>query len=321
MKITIISHDRWGYNNQIISNLNSKGHVVNHIDFTNFDYTYPNYLFRIYNFFLKLFLKKNLKHIHHGKEIIKQLKQIGEKQDSILTIKGDWIDPDSIAEFKKYSNKSIAFFNDNIQRCPKILRTIAQFDTVYSFEKEDCKRHNLNFITNWINSDTENCAITENHKYTVFNISSIDNRIDTILKIAKELELKKMSFKIIVVDKKMGSNSNTSIEFIPQRLLISEVKKYIDQSKLLLDIHHEKQIGLTFRVFESIERNKKLITTNPDIVNYDFYNPNNILVIDANKPEIPISFIETNYEEIPSSIYKKYTINNWVDTVFELKNC
>lgn len=320
MKIIIISHDRWGYNNQIISNLTTKGHIVNHIDFTNFDYTYPNFLFRIYNFFLKFFLKKNLKHIHYGNEINKRLKLIGEKQDIILTIKGDWIDPDSITEFKKHTNKSIAFFNDNIRRCPKISRIISRFDKVYSFEKEDSKKYNLNFITNWINSEYKNIIVPEKPKYTVFNISSIDNRIDTIVKIAKELELKKMSFKIIVVDKKMGGN-NTLIDLIPQRLLISEVKKYIDQSKLLLDIHHKKQMGLTFRVFESIEHNKKLITTNPDIVNYDFYNPNNILVIDANKPEIPISFIETNYEEIPAPIYKKYTIDNWVDTVFELKNC
>jgi hypothetical protein len=57
---------------------------------------------------------------------------------------------------------------------------------------------------------------------------------------------------------------------------------------------------------------KKLITTNSDIVNYDFYNPNNIHLIDENNPMIPTSFFESKYEDIPESIYKKYTIDSWL---------
>lgn len=62
MKITIISHDNWGYNNNIAVALKKRGHVVNHIDFNTFKYKYPSFIYRIFNFFLKAFFKKYKKH-------------------------------------------------------------------------------------------------------------------------------------------------------------------------------------------------------------------------------------------------------------------
>ena len=93
---------------------------------------------------------------------------------------------------------------------------------------------------------------------------------------------------------------------------------YIKKSKVLLDVNRNGQEGLTFRVLESLGLNKKLITTNSDIINYDFYNPNNILVINEKKPVIPISFFETNYEEIPKEIFEKYTLEGWVEKILNV---
>jgi len=61
---------------------------------------------------------------------------------------------------------------------------------------------------------------------------------------------------------------------------------------------------------------KKLITTNSDIVNYDFYNPQNILVVDEKNPTIPASFFETKYIPIPAAIFNKYTLEGWTDAIF-----
>lgn len=317
MRITLISTDSWGYNNNIALALEKKGHIVNHIDFNTFKYKYPSFGHRIHNFFLKAFLKKNLKNIHYGNEINKRLKKNAKMQDAILTIKADFIDPNSILEFKKYTKKSIAYFNDNIQRCPKILRVIPCFDEVYSFEKEDCERYNLNFITNWISLEESQKLSVTKFDYDVFNISSKDNRFKTICKITNELNNKKIIAKILVYDKK-GKSKNTNIEFISKHIQIADVDDYIKRSKFLLDIHRKEQNGLTFRVFESIGLNKKLITTNPNIVNYDFYNPNNILVINPLNINFDTDFFETDYEPIPEEIFKKYTLNHWIETVFDL---
>lgn len=79
----------------------------------------------------------------------------------------------------------------------------------------------------------------------------------------------------------------------------------------------DKHKGLTFRIFEAMGLSKKIITNNPDIINYDFYNPQNILIINNENPIIPNHFLETEYTPVPKEIYNKYTLESWVKTVFK----
>ncbi|OOG71106.1 hypothetical protein [Flavobacterium sp. A45] len=312
MKITIISYDNWGLNSHLINALNQKGHSVNHINIFDIKYKYPNIKSKIYNFVLKTFSNKNIKNIYYGNEIIERLKGNNEIQDVILTIKGDFIDPKAILEFKKYTYKSIAFFNDSVTRCPKIKRVIPHFDEVYSFEKDDCKKYNLMFLTNWIYPISKNEK--RNAKSQVFNISSKDKRVPLLVKIASILKEKNINYKIIIFDKKNKSHKS-SVEYISKQIPLAEVNDYLHNTQVLLDINRIGQKGLTFRVFESLELEKKLITTNADIKYYDFYNPNNILIIDEKKPNIPLEFFSNEYQKIPEDILKNYTIEAWVNQI------
>jgi hypothetical protein len=313
MKITIISFDNWSFNIHIVTALKNEGHCVRHIDFNNFTYKYPNALFRYYNFILKTIFKKNIKNIHSANEILKKLEENNQIQDIILTIKADFIDPKSILKFKKYTTKSIAYFNDSTTRCPKIKRVIPCFDNIYSFEKEDCKKYNLKFITNYIYP----IQINSNQKaaYQIFNISSKDKRSPIISKIAAFLKEKNINYKIIVFDKE-NKDHDINIEYTSEHISLPEVNDYIQNAEVLLDINRKGQKGLTFRVFESLGLEKKLITTNADIKNYDFYNPNNILIIDDKKTNIPLDFFNNEYEKVPEELLKKYSIEGWIKQVF-----
>jgi hypothetical protein len=316
MRIILISLDNWGFNNFIAESLKKSGHLVHHINFNKYEYTYDNLIHRTLNFFLKTFFDKNLKTIYYGKKVLENIQEINETnevQDLILVIKGDFIDPKSILELKKYSKKTIAFFNDNIYRCPKIAKVIPCFDEVFSFEKQDCQKHNLKFATNWIYNFSEK-STQKTFKYKVFNIVSKDKRLKILSRIAATLKANNISHKIFVYDKMFRKKTST-IEFITNPISLLEINEYVNKSQVLLDINRKNQNGLTFRVFESLGLEKKLITTNADIVTYDFYNPNNILVIDEKNPEIPASFFEKEYEPIPEEIYQKYTIEGWIEKV------
>jgi hypothetical protein len=313
MKITIISFNNWGFNSHIATALEKKGHIIHQINFNTFAYKYPNILFRFYNFILKTVFKKNIKNIHTGKEILKRLKEKNEIQDIILTIKGDFIDPKSILNFKKYTKKSIAYFNDSTTRCPKIKRVIPYFDEVYSFEKEDCKKYNLKFITNWIYPIQSKPK--QSIDYQIFNISSKDNRSHIISKITTILKKKNINYKVIVFDTE-NKNRDPNIEYTTKHIPLSEVNNYIHNAQVLLDINRKGQKGLTFRVFESLGLEKKLISTNSDIKNYDFYNPKNILIIDEKNPNIPLDFFNNEYDKIPEQILNKYTIEGWITQIF-----
>lgn len=313
MKITIVSYDNWGLNNHLKKALEQKGYIVHHINFFDFKYEYPNFKTKLSNFILKTFSNKNIKNIYYGNEILKKLEENSETQDVILTLKGDFIDQESILKFKEYTKKSIAYFNDGISRYPKIKEVLHCFDEVYSFEKNDCKKNNLKFITNWIypvQADNSN-----NEKYQLYNISSKDKRTALLSKIAVILKEKKIKYKIIIFHKK-NKIKDPNLEFTSVPIPLSEVNDNLYNSQILLDINRKGQNGLSFRVFESIGLEKKLITTNTDIKNYDFYNPNNILIIDEKKPEISLDFFNTAYKKIPETIFKKYTLDQWINDVF-----
>ncbi len=322
MKIAIISLDNWGYNEYMVDELKTFNNVeVNHINFDKLRYKYPSIFHKIFNFFLKNIFNINLKRKHLNKIILNQVENLGN-QDKILIIKAEFLSVKTIKELKKHTTQLIAFYNDNIQRCPRIKRVHQYFDINYSFERKDVLKYNFNFITNYIyhkhlkkkpdlNTETE---------FEVFNISSLGKRNTSLERIAMALDKIHVKYKIILVGKKEYIPKGNII-YQSEKIDIEDVNKYISKSRTLLDVHREGQSGLTFRVMDSLAFHKKLITTNPDIINYDFYNPNNILVVDTKKVVIPKEFFETSYESIPQNIYDTYTINNWVKTVFQLNEC
>jgi len=88
------------------------------------------------------------------------------------------------------------------------------------------------------------------------------------------------------------------------------------KSKAALDMQSPTQTGLTMRTIEVFGAKRKLITTNQQIRKYDFFNENNIMLIDLNFKEINLAFFETPFQEIPKEIYEKYSLNYWIDEVF-----
>ncbi|WP_157766478.1 lipopolysaccharide biosynthesis protein [Pedobacter ginsengisoli] len=90
----------------------------------------------------------------------------------------------------------------------------------------------------------------------------------------------------------------------------------IGESFAVLDIQHPSQTGLTIRTIEALGANKKLITTNVHIKEYDFYNPHNICVVNRDRPVIPKSFFETQYCPPEHALKCKYSLEGWLTELF-----
>jgi len=61
---------------------------------------------------------------------------------------------------------------------------------------------------------------------------------------------------------------------------------------------------------------RKYITTNPEVRKYDFYNPQNVAVIDLNNPQVPDNFISSPFIPIPESVLKRYSVAGLVEDLF-----
>ncbi|WP_353140527.1 hypothetical protein, partial [Pseudopedobacter sp.] len=95
---------------------------------------------------------------------------------------------------------------------------------------------------------------------------------------------------------------------------------HVLSSSLLIDVQIQSQSGLSFRIFESIGYDKKIITTNKDVANYEFYDPNNILIWNNQSAQECLAFYRSPYRPLPKEVKEKYALDNWIKFVLKLGN-
>lgn len=292
------------------------GFEVTTILYTGKDYKYKNNKQRILNFFSKKILGKNLKEIWQGKEYFENIDST-EKFDYSVTIAPNVFHKSVLKYLKNISNKSIVYYWDGFDHFPSYKDTIQYFDDCFTFDPIDAKTYNLKFLPNFYFAEDRNT----NPSIDLFFLSSYDSRFPLIEKIVTTLESENNNIKIKVLqlprNKKdvITKPASTSIEFIDKPISFAETTALMKDTKIVLDIQKDIQRGLTFRVFEAMGLGKKLITTNTDIINYDFYNPNNIFIWTDDTSHIPDEFLNTPYQELPEEIYKKYSQKSWVNKI------
>ncbi|MBK1898203.1 hypothetical protein [Chryseobacterium paridis] len=311
-KITLIYPFAYGYIDFVVEHLQSQTSViVTDIKTDTIKYVYPNILVKIWNGITKLF-GSNIKKKYFNKQILSQIK---EDQDIIFVIRPDLLEDSLLKELKKKTNNFIAYYYDSCKKYPRQLEIIHFFNEVYSYEKEDIKKYNFIETSNFIYDEI---IEPQPIQYDIFNVSSYDSRIDEIDKVSKILFDAGFSiyFVLFWYEKLVYPHLNSVTEY----LSLFETKKLISQSKAMIDIQRNDQKGLSFRTFESLGYKKKLITTNDEVKNYDFYHPNNMLVIDSNNldPDEIRNFLNLNYVEIDPDIIEKYTVKSFTQKIFKL---
>lgn len=247
------------------------------------------------------------------------------KFEYLFVIKGEFIDPEIINRIKLHSNHiyKILYLYDSIDRYPEVLKNIESYDKVFSFERGDCKKYSFTFRPLFYID--EFLIKSEKEIYDISSISSYyPNRLNLFNQITKSLSGHKLYLKLYISKKSILRNMLLKLLFykdliITKPLSFEKISKIQSMSKTILDIIHPKQEGLTIRTIETMALGKKLITTNSDIINYDFYNPQNIYLLTESNIDELSDFLSTDYEDIPNSIKQKYSIEYFINFIFD--NC
>ncbi|EKY13152.1 hypothetical protein [Capnocytophaga sp. oral taxon 324] len=249
-----------------------------------------------------------------------------ENYDFIFVIKGDVITPESleIIRQKNKTAKTILYLWDSIKRMSNYKKIESYFDTIYSFDRVDALNDNkLKFKPLFYRSEYKRDESNHSFLFDLFFIGwAHSDRATLLQKIASILEEQKLKVKFFIFVGKMSyyiSKSIRTVRSMTIRKPISPkaVVKYSTHSRAVLDLAHPLQTGLTMRTIEVLFGiNRKLITTNKDIVNYSFYNENNILIINRENLEIPKSFFEKDFIPYPKEFIDSFFIENWVKDFF-----
>ncbi|QDR82019.1 capsular biosynthesis protein CpsH [Sporomusa termitida] len=321
-KILFLAPTFFGYELKIKSKMERLGASVDYYDARSVSSSFEKALLKISP---NIFKSKTSRYYE---EILKANKS--KEYDYVFIVKCDMISIDIIDEMKKtFKNATFCLYLwDSIKNIPGILDKLAFFDKVLSFDRHDANNHSviqfrpLFYIdefkkSNQISRDNEFkydlcfCGTVHSDRYRIIKevktyCSNNTYQFFTFLYLQS-----KFIYWFYKLTKREFANTNVE-DFDYDNLSGSVISEIVNESRVVLDIQHPKQTGLTMRTIEMIGMEKKLITTNRDIVNYDFYKPNNILVIPRNEINIPKDFLLKEYEPLDVDIYQKYSIENWI---------
>lgn len=257
--------------------------------------------------------------------------------DYILVIRGEYTTSGALIRLREVFPKAkiILYMWDGLhkQNTRNIEKKWKYYDSVYTFDRIDYEENKdklhflpLYYYEEYLPKESKDPNST-NFKYDVSFIGTGHaDRVKIIKEAMAQCRDKGMKtfqyifmphFLVFIYNKLLNKDfrnvkkSEIHFEMLPFETLY---QTYAD-SRCVIDVENPGQHGLTMRTIELIGLKRKFITTNSDIVNYDFFNSNNIQVIDRKKPVVEMEFFNKPYEELPSEIYDKYSLKSWVLTV------
>lgn len=271
-------------------------------------FKYKSFQQRAYNFFLKNLSGRNIKHDFYNNSVNRIMNDMESEYKRILIIRPDLLSDRHLQQLRERTRCFIAYYWDTVEYAPRKQNVMHFFDRIFSFDPGDCKKFGFDFQCNFY--CYEKHALET--KYRVYNLSSLDRRKGTTEEVAMALEHLGMSYLFKGFRRKPFTNAY--IQHTP-RITYQEMLDEASYCDVVLDVTKEGQTGLTFRPFEALGLNKKLITTNAAIRDYEFYDPENIMIVEPGSIHLEKRFFETPVKEVPASIKSKYHINQWLNDV------
>ena len=89
----------------------------------------------------------------------------------------------------------------------------------------------------------------------------------------------------------------------------------VQQCEVVVDFVSPDHQGLSFRLFDALRFDKKVITTNQAVTHYDFYRPENIFVWDGRNLDGLTDFLKQPYVHIAPEIKNCYSFQGWLKQV------
>ena len=187
-KLLFIAPDYYGFNEVVLKGLKEYSDCDVSYIVSNFKYQYKNWGERIYNFFLKTLLGRNLKEKKKDEYIKEFIKFINESNDyDVLLINAPYLLTNNQIEIAlKKTKLSVVIFWDSIEKIPMQKKYLEDFNIIYSFEPDDCVKYHLKKITNFYFAENNNDS---NNLYDVCYLATYDERIKVVNKIAEEYKI------------------------------------------------------------------------------------------------------------------------------------
>lgn len=265
--------------------------------------------------------------VRYINRVIEQNKKLSV--DYVLVCRGEAFTNDAMDVLRKaYPTAKFILYLWDILETTNVTEVIPRFDKAMSFDPYDVERNlKLQFRPTFFIPQYTDVGICKKAKNDVLFIGTLHSKRYKIISFFKNyfynqgitfyaylyvpgiiLFLKDKLLKYPYID-------FSTVNFTP--ISFKDTLDKVKETKCILDINYSTQRSLSMRAYEALAAKRKYITTNPEVMKYDFYDSNNILVIDIENPVIPLSFIHSPFKDIDERIVYKYSVSQFVTDLFD----
>lgn len=322
--VLLLSPCFFGYENEIQKNLRNRGAVVSYHPVN------PSSQYRTVLESLKRFsIPTNWMIKKFEDKVYKRISQT--KYDYILVICG-WAVTSRLTHLMRESllnenGRMILYYWDSMDRLKDDKRRWNDFDAIYTFDMVDARKYSdkvkllpLFYCEKYWNVEAGS------HGYDGMIIGSFRlDRLDYVRKLRRTNPalnigsyLFSAKWEILfhkTLRKKYRGIKITELNY--KKLSFDQVIDLYKKSQAVIDIPAEYQNGLTIRTFETLAMHKKLITSNKNIVECDFYHPDNIYIVEGDY-ELPTKEWFDKPFSMADDIIKKYSLTKWLNVLLSL---
>lgn len=251
----------------------------------------------------------------------------------IFVVKGEAITPRVMQQLRQTWPRAefVLYLWDSVKNVPQGQTRLGWYDRVLTFDPEDAKAYGLQFRPLFFSREFSGIPSGGENTYAVAFIGTAHSiRPRVIHQLTQQCQsLGKKIFayqycpypavywKGVLTNRNFRYLKPSQVHYTP--LSKEEIREIYSKSSCVLDVEHVQQTGLTMRTIELVGMGKKIITTNFRVREYDFYDPNNIYILDKDEPWLDPAFLEAQYRPIPGEIRQRYSIEAFVRDIFNVR--
>lgn len=318
-RLLLIAPRFFGYENDIAAELTQQGMQVDMLPDRPFNTPFSKAVMRF---------RPEFGHGVADRFFADRLDQLGRTDYAIiLVIQGEGVTANTLKALRRnYPGAKLVFHTwDSLENKPFSRKNLPHYDRYSTFDPVDARQYGMVFRPLFYSNGFDRPAATE-FSYDLSFIGTIhSDRYRIVKMLSAQLPPDASSFIYLYLQapwmydlrrlftRTLPGARRNEFRFLP--LSKDVVQTTFFGSRAVLDIEHPNQHGVTMRTIEAVGSRRKMITTNATVRDYDFFDPQNIMVIDRKRPVFDAEFLRTPYREIAQMVRQKYSLHQWVRDV------
>ncbi len=253
----------------------------------------------------------------YDKYLTKLSKKINkDKYDYCIIFRADKYPLEVIKNLRDCSVVFVSYQYDGLTQNSQIFEYQKYIDRVYVFDKKDLVHTGFLPLTNhwFLDSSINNNNFSSDFFYIGVGTA---NRKDLLYNLINACQ-KSYNFDFTITIQPYFKEDLTSpIKLSHLGLSYSDNMKRVKGTKVIVDLKLDAHDGLSFRFFEALYYGKKIITNNPKVKEYDFYDPSFIFICDFINFSGLEEFLTAEINPPHPKIIQKYGIENWINYILQ----